>query len=93
MLKEGIEWTAERFRKGVEFEVEGTMVKVAAEGTPHAAATILGLTLVEARWITAGVAGAVIAVWLVVKVVRLRRARRSKGDALPEVFNPLDHEC
>lgn len=72
-MREVLDWATERLRKGVEFEIEGGIVRLGAEGAPHACAAALGCSLIQAQYGTVAIVGCVVVVVLVVRHYRRKR--------------------
>ena len=91
MINEALEWTVERFRKGIEFEIESSMVKGAAEVCPHLCVMALGVTLTQAQ---IGLGAAILGAGGVWYIVHRRKRRRSELDALAQVAaKPTYSDC
>lgn len=86
LIQDAVDWTVERARKGVEFEIEGGMVKLAAERAPAACATALGCSVMQGQLLLAG--GLVLVTVVVVVLIR----RRHKDAPHVEPLHPWDVE-
>lgn len=88
ILREATDWVVERARKGVEFEIEGGIVRLAAERAPAACATALGCSVMQGQLLLAG--GLVLVTVVVVYVVR----RRHRGVEVEHIepLHPWDVE-
>lgn len=88
ILRAATDWVVERARKGVEFEIEGGLVRLAAERAPAACATALGCSVMQGQLLLAG--GLVLVTVVVVVVVRHRH--RGLGVEHVEPLHPWDVE-
>lgn len=86
MIREAGLWVVERAKKGVEFEVEGGMIRLAAERAPAACATALGCTIMQGQVLLAGALSLVTVI--VVYVVR----RKHRNAEMVKPLHPWDME-
>lgn len=83
MIEEVGGWVEERWRKGLEFEVEGWMAQAVMERGPHACMALAGCGLMGGR---VAMGGAVVAIVVIVIAWKRHHAKRNPK------FDPFDVE-
>jgi len=80
MISEAVEWVTERFKRGAEFEIEGTLIRAVAEYAPHTIASAIGCAIIKAQ---IGLAVSGVVVVCVVIIVKHRRGHHEQSSEAP----------